>query len=211
MASFAARNTDAVRASGAFVSAPLTLGDAALFTDLYELTMAAAFFREGVGGSATFSLFVRRLPPERGFLVAAGLEDVLEYLRGFRFSPDGLRLPPLARAVRAGVPGYLATLRFTGQVRAVREGTVLFAEEPLLEMTGPLIEAQLVETAVINFCHVQTLLASKAARVVLAARPGLAEFGLRRSHGTDAGMKAARAALPRRLRLHQQRPGRPHL
>src|SRR4051794_36808264 len=77
-------------APGAFVSAPLTLGDAALFTDLYELTMAAAFFREGVGGSATFSLYVRRLPPERGFLVAAGLEDVLEYLRGFHFTPDGL-------------------------------------------------------------------------------------------------------------------------
>ena len=92
-------------APGAFVSAPLTLGDAALFTDLYELTMAAAFFREGVGGSATFSLYVRRLPPERGFLVAAGLADVLEYLRGFRFSPERAGLPPLPGPVRAGVPG----------------------------------------------------------------------------------------------------------
>ena len=90
---------------GAFVSAPLTLGDAALFTDLYELTMAAAFFREGVGGSATFSLYVRRLPPERGFLVAAGLEDVLEYLRGFRFSPDALDYLRSLGQVRAGVPG----------------------------------------------------------------------------------------------------------
>jgi len=183
-------------APGAFVSAPLTLGDAALFTDLYELTMAAAFFREGVRGSATFSLYVRRLPPERGFLVAAGLADVLEYLRGFRFSPDALDyLRSLGRFEPAFL-AHLATLRFTGQVRAVREGTVLFAEEPLLEISAPLIEAQLLETAVINFCHVQTLLASKAARVVLAANGrALAEFGLRRSHGTDAGMKAARCAF----------------
>jgi nicotinate phosphoribosyltransferase len=183
-------------APGAFVSAPLTLGDAALFTDLYELTMAAAFFREGVGGSATFSLYVRRLPPERGFLVAAGLADVLEYLRGFEFSPEALDyLRSLGRFEPAFLE-HLATLRFTGQVRAVREGTVIFAEEPLLEITGPLIEAQLLETAVINFCHVQTLLASKAARVVLAANGRvLAEFGLRRSHGTDAGMKAARCAF----------------
>ena len=182
--------------TGAFVSAPLTLGDAALFTDLYELTMAAALFREGVRGSATFSLFVRRLPPERGFLVAAGLADVLEYLRGFRFSQDGL---DYLRSLGRFEPAFLAfleTLRFTGQVRAMREGTVLFAEEPLLEITAPLIEAQLLETAVINICHLQTLLASKAARSVLAASGrSLSEFGLRRSHGTDAGMKAARCAI----------------
>jgi nicotinate phosphoribosyltransferase len=181
---------------GAFVSAPLTLRDAALFTDLYELTMAAAFFREGMHETATFSLYVRRLPPERGFLVAAGLADVLEYVRGFRFSPDAV---DYLRSLGRFEPGFLAhleALRFTGEVRAVREGTVVFAEEPLLEITAPLIEAQLLETAVINFCHLQTLLASKAARVVLAAKGRtLAEFGLRRSHGTDAGMKAARGAI----------------
>lgn len=186
----------APEAPGSFSSAPLTLGDAALFTDLYELTMAAAFFREGVGGSATFSLFVRRLPPERAFLVAAGLADVLEYLRTFRFSTGAL---DYLRAFGRFEPGFLeqlAALRFTGGVRAVREGTVLFANEPLLEVTAPLIEAQLVETAVINLCHGQTVLASKAARSVLAAGGRtLAEFGLRRSHGMDAGMKAARAAL----------------
>jgi nicotinate phosphoribosyltransferase len=182
--------------AGAFVSAPLTLGDAALFTDLYELTMAAAFFREGMNGRATFSLFVRRLPPERGFLVAGGLADVLEYLRGFCFSADALDyLRSLGRFEPAFL-SHLQALRFTGQVRAVREGTVLFAEEPLLEVTAPLIEAQLLETAVINVCHLQTLLASKAARAVLAAGGrSLAEFGLRRSHGTDAGMKAARCAI----------------
>jgi nicotinate phosphoribosyltransferase len=170
--------------------------DAALFTDLYELTMAAAFFREGVRGSATFSLFVRRLPPERAFLVAAGLEEVLDYLRELRFSAGAL---DYLRSLGRFEPGFLealAALRFTGDVRAMREGTVVFADEPLLEITAPIIEAQLLETAVINFCHLQTVQASKAARAVLAAggRP-LAEFGLRRSHGVDAGMKAARAAV----------------
>jgi nicotinate phosphoribosyltransferase len=181
--------------SGTFASGPLLLRDAALLTDLYELTMAAAFFRQDMTETATFSLFVRRLPPERNFLVAAGLEDVLEYLRGFRFSPDALGyLRSLAR-FDAAFLRYLGALRFTGEVRAVREGTVLFADEPLLEVRGPVIEAQLVETALLNLCHVQTVLASKAARAVIAAggRP-LAEFGLRRSHGTDAGMKAARSS-----------------
>jgi nicotinate phosphoribosyltransferase len=181
---------------GAFVSGPLRLHDAALFTDLYELTMAAAYFREGVRGPATFSLFVRRLPSERGFLVAAGLEDVLEYLRSFRFSTAALDYLRSLDRFEPRFLEFLAALRFTGDVRAVREGTVLFADEPLLEITGPIIEAQIVETAVINFCHLQTVQASKAARSVLAARGRtLAEFGLRRSHGTDAGMKAARATL----------------
>jgi nicotinate phosphoribosyltransferase len=179
---------------GAFVSPPLTLDAGALFTDLYELTMAAAYFREGVGGRATFSTFVRRLPPTRGFLVAAGLEDVLEYLRTFRFGADGLHyLRSLGRFEPAFLE-HLRTLRFTGDVRAVPEGTVVFGDEPLVEVSGPLIEAQLVETAVLNLLHVQTVLASKAVRSVLASRGrALAEFGLRRSHGTDAGMKAARA------------------
>jgi len=186
----------ATDAAGGFASAPLTLADAALLTDLYELTMAAAFLREGVNGTATFSLFVRRLPPERGFLVAAGLEEVLEFLHGFRFSADALAyLASLARFEPAFLE-YLAGLRFTGEVRAVREGTVVFADEPLLEVTAPLVEAQIVETAVIHFCHLQTVQASKAARSVLAAGGRtLAEFGLRRTHGMDAGMKAARAAF----------------
>jgi nicotinate phosphoribosyltransferase len=178
---------------GSFLSGPLQLRDAALFTDLYELTMAAAFFRQGMAEPASFSLFVRRLPPERAFLVAAGLEDALEYLRGFRFSGDALEyLRSLDRFDR-GFLDYLGGLRFTGDVRAVQEGTVVFADEPLLEVTAPVVEAQLVETALLNFCHVQTVLASKAARAVIAAqgRP-VAEFGLRRSHGIDAGMKAAR-------------------
>jgi nicotinate phosphoribosyltransferase len=182
--------------SGAFVSGPLAMADAALFTDLYELTMAAAFFREGLGGQATFSLFTRRLPAGRGFLVAAGLEDALEYLRGFRFTDRGLDyLRSLGRFEPAFLD-HLRGLRFTGEVRAVPEGTLMFADEPLLEVTAPILEAQLVETALLNLLHVQTVLASKAARSVLAAKGRtLADFGLRRSHGTDAGMKAARAAL----------------
>jgi nicotinate phosphoribosyltransferase len=181
--------------AGGFASGPHVLHDAALFTDLYELTMAAACFRADLRATATFSLFVRRLPPERGFLLAAGLADVLEYLRALRFTPEGLEwLASLGRFDSAFLD-HLAGLRFTGEVRAMPEGTAVFAEEPLLEITAPLIEAQLVETAVINLIHLPTLVASKAVRSVLAAsgRP-LAEFGLRRSHGTDAGMKAARAA-----------------
>jgi len=180
---------------GAFRSGPLVLQDAALFTDLYELTMAAVFFREGVRGEATFSLFARRLPPGRGFMVAAGLEDALEYLGGLSFSPASIRrLAELGRFEPAFL-AHLEGLRFTGAVRAVEEGTVLFPDEPFLEVTAPIIEAQIVETALLNIIHLQTVLASKAARVVLAAggRP-VAEFGMRRSHGVDAGLKSARCA-----------------
>jgi nicotinate phosphoribosyltransferase len=178
-----------------FRSGPLTLHDAALLTDLYELTMAAAFLREGMHQPATFSLFTRRLPPSRGFIVAGGLEDALEYARGLRFSSDALAWLRSLGRFEAGFLEYLAGLRFTGEIRAVPEGTVVFPDEPIMEVTAPLIEAQLLETALLNICHLQSVLASKAARVVLAARGrGVAEFGLRRSHGTDAGLKAARAA-----------------
>lgn len=185
----------ATEARGGFVSGPLALADAALLTDFYELTMAAAFLGEGVNGTATFSLFVRQLPAERGFLVASGLEDVLEYLRGFRLSAGALAYLRSLGRFEAPFLDYLAALRFTGGVRAVPEGTIVFPNEPLLEVTGPLIEAQIVETAVIHFCHLQTVQASKAVRSVIAGRGrSLAEFGLRRTHGMDAGLKAARAA-----------------
>ena len=180
---------------GRFVSGPLTLHDAALFTDFYELTMGAAYLREGLNGPATFSLFVRRLPADRDFLVAAGLADALAFLQGFRVTTKAVEYLRALGRFDDEFLDFLRELRFTGSVRAVPEGTVLFAEEPLLEVTAPLIEAQLVETAVINICHLQTMLASKAVRSVLAAggRP-VVDFGLRRAHGTDAGMKAARCA-----------------
>jgi nicotinate phosphoribosyltransferase len=178
------------------VSGPLTLADSALLTDLYELTMAAAFYAEGIGGQATFSLFTRRLPPGRGFLVAAGLEDALEYLQSFRFGDSAIGYLTSLGRFRPEFLDHLRELRFTGEVRAVPEGTVVFADEPMLEVTAPVLEAQLVETALLNLLHAQTVLASKAARSVLAAQGrGLAEFGLRRTHGLDAGLKASRAAL----------------
>jgi nicotinate phosphoribosyltransferase len=182
--------------SGAFASGPLTLRDAALFTDLYEITMAASYFREGMTGQATFSLFVRALPRGRAFLVAAGLEDVVNYLLGFRFSEEAIAYLRSLDRFEPSFLDFLRGLRFTGNVRAMPEGTVLFADEPLLEVTAPIIEAQIVETAVLNFCHLQTLLASKAVRSVMAARGRpVVDFGLRRAHGTDAGLKAARCAF----------------
>jgi nicotinate phosphoribosyltransferase len=180
----------------AFVSGPLVVRDAALFTDLYEITMAASYFREGMREPATFSLFVRKLPRGRAFLIAAGLEDALNYLRGFQFSDEAIQYLRSFHQFDPAFLDYLQALRFTGQVRAVPEGTAVFADEPLLEVTAPIIEAQLVETAVMNLCHFQTLLASKAARSVIAARGRpVVEFGLRRTHGLDAGMKAARSAF----------------
>jgi nicotinate phosphoribosyltransferase len=180
---------------GAFVSGPVIMRDAALFTDLYELTMAASYVRERMHDEATFSLFVRHLPAHRSFLVAAGLEDVLAFLEGFEFSEAAIRYLRSLGLFDADVLDVLGDVRFTGTVRAMPEGTVLFPDEPLLEVTAPILEAQLVETAVINFVHLQTVLASKAVRCVLAARGrAIVDFGLRRTHGIDAGMKAARCA-----------------
>jgi nicotinate phosphoribosyltransferase len=180
---------------GEYRSGPLILRDAALFTDLYELTMAAAFFREGMRETATFSLFARRLPATRAFIVAAGLEDALQYVRSLRFTPGALAYLHSLGRFDAAFLDHLAGLRFTGEVRAVAEGTVVFPGEPILEVTGPAIGAQLLETALLNICHLQSVLASKAARVTIAARGrAVAEFGLRRSHGSDAGLKAARCA-----------------
>ena len=167
----------------------------ALLVDLYELTMAEAYLRAGVGGTASFSLFVRTLPPERNYLVAAGLAEALDYLAGLRFTPDDLAFLRSTGRFSAATLDYLAGLRFTGAVRAVPEGRVVFAGEPLLEVTGPLIEAQLVETYLINALHLHTVIASKAARCVDAAEGrAVLEFGLRRAHGIDAGMAAARSA-----------------
>jgi nicotinate phosphoribosyltransferase len=169
--------------------------DAALFTDLYELTMAASYARERMHGEATFSLFVRRLPAHRSFLIAAGLEDVLAFLESFAFSEAALTYLRSLGIFEASFLDLLRGVRFTGSVRALPEGTVVFPDEPLLEVTAPIMESQLVETAVINFVHLQTMLASKAVRSVLAARGrAIVDFGLRRTHGIDAGLKAARCA-----------------
>ncbi len=173
----------------------LLAGDAAILTDLYQLTMLQAYVSEGMTETAVFDLFVRRLPANRNYLVACGLQDVLDYLERLRFSPDSLAyLDSLGNFSREFLD-YLAEFRFSGDVYAVAEGSVMFPDEPILEVVAPLPEAQLIETFVLNQVHYQTVVASKAARVVSAARGrSVVDFGLRRYHGIDAGLKAARAA-----------------
>jgi nicotinate phosphoribosyltransferase len=166
----------------------------ALLTDLYELTMVQAYWREGMHQDAVFSLYVRRLPRPFNFLVACGLDDALSYLEALRFDRAALEYLAGRPEFSAEFVAWLGALRFTGEVRAVSEGTPVFADEPILEVRAPLPQAQLVETMIMNQVHLQTVLASKAARVVLAAsgRP-VVDFGLRRMHGADAGLKSARA------------------
>lgn len=170
-----------------------------LLTDLYELTMAAGYFQNHFQAKATFELFVRHLPDNRNYLVAAGLEQALEFLENVRFSGseiEYLRALPLFRHVRPEFFEYLEGLRFSGDVWAMPEGTIFFPGEPLLRVTAPIIEAQLMETSLLSAVHLQTLIASKAARVTAAAagRPVI-EFGSRRAHGIEAGVLAARAAF----------------
>ena len=167
---------------------------APLLTDLYELTMLRSYFEEGLEGRAVFSLFVRRLPEARNFLLACGLDDALRYLERLCFSEAVLKkLEQLGRCP----PDFLdrlSRLRFTGDVWAMPEGTPFFAGEPLLEVCAPLPEAQLVETFLLNTVHLASLIASKAARVALAAGGRqVVDFGLRRMQGADAGLKGARA------------------
>jgi nicotinate phosphoribosyltransferase len=166
-----------------------------LLTDLYQLNMMQAYVDHGLTGTAVFEFFMRKLPPRRGFLVAAGLEQALDFLAGLRFSSEEIGW--LAKSGRFGAKmlDRLASFRFTGDVHAMPEGTVFFANEPILRVTAPLPEAQLVETRLINLLHFQSLIAAKAARLVLAA-PGklLVDFGLRRAHGAEAGLLAARAS-----------------
>jgi nicotinate phosphoribosyltransferase len=167
----------------------------ALLTDLYQLNMMQAYLDRGETKTAVFEFFVRKLPGERGFLIAAGLEQVLEFLAGLRFTPE--ELDWLASSGRFGknLIDYLAGLRFTGDIHAMPEGTVFFPDEPILRVSAALPEAQLVETRLINLLQFQSMIAAKAARMVLAA-PGkrLVDFGLRRAHGAEAGFLAARAS-----------------
>jgi nicotinate phosphoribosyltransferase len=165
-----------------------------LFTDLYELTMLQAYFEEGMSERAVFSLFVRHLPPRRNYLMACGLDDVLAFLETLRFDRPALAYLESLGRFSDRFLHYLEGLRFTGDVVAVPEGTPVFANEPLVEVEAPIAEAQLVETFVMNQIHLQTVLASKAARVVEAAQGRqVVDFGVRRMHGIDAGLKAARA------------------
>jgi nicotinate phosphoribosyltransferase len=173
----------------------MTLAVSPLLTDLYELNMVQAYLDRGEDKTAVFEFFVRRLPPRRGFLLAAGLEDALDYLETMRFSTEELAWLKSTGRFRDNLLDYLANFRFTGDVHAIPEGAVCFPNEPLIRITAPLPQAQLVESRLINILHFQTLIASKAARMVLAA-PGkiLSDFGLRTAHGAEAGLYSARAS-----------------
>jgi len=173
----------------------MTPATSPLTTDLYELNMVQAYLDRGEDKQAVFEFFVRRLPTRRGFLLAAGLEDTLVYLETLRFSPSEIDWLEGTRRFRRNLIDYLAQFRFTGDVHAIAEGTACFPNEPLIRVTAPLPMAQLVETRLINIMHFQTMIASKAARMVLAA-PGkiLSDFGLRTAHGAEAGLFSARAS-----------------
>lgn len=166
-----------------------------LLTDFYQLTMLQAYLAEGMQETAVFEFFVRGLPTRRNFLLAAGLDQVLDYLETLRFDEQDLAFLEAHGGFTPRFLDALRTLRFTGEVHALPEGTVCFPHEPLVRVTAPIAQAQLVESRIINLLHFQTLVASKAARCVLAA-PGklLVDFGLRRAHGAEAGLLAARAA-----------------
>ncbi|HET9948634.1 MAG TPA: nicotinate phosphoribosyltransferase [Longimicrobiales bacterium] len=167
----------------------------ALLTDLYELTMLQSYWALGMTETAVFELFARRLPPERNLLLACGLEGVLDYLEALRFEQDDLDYLESTGRFRSDFLAWLGELRFEGDVYAVPEGTPVFADEPLLSIVAPLPQAQLVETAVMNRMHFATVVASKALRVVEAAGGRtVVDFGMRRMHGFDATLEAARAS-----------------
>jgi nicotinate phosphoribosyltransferase len=166
-----------------------------LLTDLYELTMAASYFENGMADPATFSLFVRKYPPDRSYFVAAGLEDFLEYAANFQFSESDLAYLDSTGTFSHDFLHYLKNMHFTGSVHALAEGEIFFKDEPILEVTAPIIEAQILETFAINTINLQSMIATKAARCVHAAEGrGLVDFSLRRTQGIDAGLKVARSS-----------------
>ncbi|MDA1036703.1 MAG: nicotinate phosphoribosyltransferase [Chloroflexi bacterium] len=165
----------------------------ALFADLYELTMAQAYWQHDWQAEATFSMFFREYPPDRGYLVYAGLEDLLNYLDELRFEERDIEYLRASARFDDAFLDWLADLRFTGSVRSMTEGEIFFANEPVVEVTGPIIEAQLIETYLMNQINLQTTLATKAARVMHAGRGRqMVEFAARRTQGSDAANKLAR-------------------
>jgi len=166
----------------------------ALFTDLYELTMAQAYAAEHMDQRAVFELTFRKMPANRNYIVAAGISDVLDFLATFRFGSEELNYLRTRSEFSGEFLRRLQDLRFTGDVYAIPEGTLVFPHEPLVQVIAPILEAQLVETLVLNQVHFHSLAAAKAARVAEAASGrGVVDFGCRRAHGTDAALKVARA------------------
>lgn len=167
----------------------------ALLLDLYELTMAESYLAYKENTFATFDLFVRQLPKNRAYLVASGLEDVLEYIKNLRFSADDLGYLERQRIFSQDFLRFLSKFKFRGDIWAMSEGTVFFAQEPIIRVTASIIEAQVIESYLLNTINLQTMIASKASRVVCAAKDrSVFDFSLRRTHGSHAGIKVARAA-----------------
>lgn len=166
----------------------------ALFTDLYELTMAQAYLESGKTGRAVFSLFVRKLPENRNFLVSCGLEPLVEALAEFKFKKEELKYLKSLKIFKDWFLDYLEQYSFRGNLYAIAEGRIVFHMEPIVQVEGSLPEVQILETIVINIMHYNTLIASKSARCYLASGgKSLVDFGLRRAHGLDAGLYSARA------------------
>ena len=188
----------------------MSLLDSALLTDLYQLTMLHGYFTHGMRETAVFELFVRKLPANRNFLMAAGLEQALAFLEQLRFSEEDLEWVEKSGKFPRAFTAHLASLRFTGEVHAVPEGTIFLPNEPILRVTAPMPEAQLVESRLMNLVHFETLIASKAARGVLAASGKLlVDFGLRRAHGAEAGLLGGARELYRGVRGNRHRQRRP--
>ena len=165
----------------------------ALFTDLYQLTMAQAYWKSGATAEATFSLFIRNYPPDRGYLVAAGVEDALDYLEGLRFSRDDIDYLRSIGSFNPSFLEFLAGVRFTGSVRGMTDGGIFFADEPVIEVTAPVIEGQIVETRLVNLINLHCILATKAARIADAARGReIVDFAARRTQGAEAADAVAR-------------------
>ena len=165
-----------------------------LMTDFYELTMGASYFENKRDEAATFDMFIRKLPPNRSYFIFAGLEQVLLFLENIAFTEDQIRYLK-TQGLKENFLEYLESFKFTGDVWSVPEGSIVFPDEPLIRITAPIIESQLVETFILNTVNLQTMIATKASRVICAARgKPVIEFGLRRTQGTDAGMKAARCS-----------------
>ena len=170
--------------------------DLTLLTDLYELTMMQGYFKNPTDQVVVFDAFYRQNPCDGGYAIAAGLEQVIEYIRDLHFSPDDVEYLRGLNLFDDDFLEYLRGFHFTGDIYAIPEGTVVFPREPLLKVVAPVMEAQLVETAILNIINHQSLIATKASRVVYAAKgDGIMEFGLRRAQGPDAGIYGARAAV----------------
>ena len=165
-----------------------------LSIDLYELTMSQVFWQRGMDQTATFSLFFRGYPENRSYYVASGIDAAIEFLQGFHFSDNDIESLRSTSPLSDEFLAYLSNFRFDGDVRSVPEGTIVFADEPVLEVTAPIIEAQIVETMLLNIVTSATLFATKASRIVKAAagRP-VVDFGTRRTHSEESAIEAARA------------------